>query len=80
MRDLSVQAASGGLSTTEQAYLDTEQSKLASALDSAIDQAKFGNTDLVSGTAARLLLCSQALMPRTAQISSSTHSLPILCP
>jgi flagellin len=51
MRDLSVQAASGGLSTTEQSYLDTEQSKLASALDSAIDQAKFGNTDLVSGTA-----------------------------
>jgi len=51
MRDLSVQAASGGLSSTEQSYLDTEQSKLASALDSAIDQAKFGNKDLVSGSA-----------------------------
>jgi flagellin len=46
-----VQAANGGLSSTEQSYLDTEHSKLASALDDAVNQAKFGNTDLVSGTA-----------------------------
>ena len=51
MRDLAVQAASGGLSSTEQSYLDTEHSKLASALDDAVNQAKFGNTDLVSATA-----------------------------
>jgi len=51
MRDLSVQAANGGLSSTEQGYLDTEQAKLAAALDDAVNKAKFGNTDLVSGTA-----------------------------
>ena len=37
MRDLSVQAASGGLSSTERGYLDTEHAKLASALDSAFE-------------------------------------------
>ena len=52
MRDLSVQAANGGLSSTEQGYLDTEHSKLATALDDAVNKAKFGGTDLVSGTAA----------------------------
>ena len=47
MRDLSVQAANGSLSTVEQGYLDTEQSKLAESLGVAIDQAKFNDTDLV---------------------------------
>jgi flagellin len=52
MRDLAVQASSDGITSTERGYLDTEQAKLASALDSAIDGAKFGNKDLVgsSGT------------------------------
>ena len=52
MRDLSVQAASGSLSSTERGYLDTEHSKLASALDTAINQAKFSNKDLAAYSAA----------------------------
>jgi flagellin len=51
MRDLSVQAANGALTSTERGYLDTEQSNLATALDAAINQAKFGSVDLVSSTA-----------------------------
>ena len=51
MRDLAVQGASGALSSTETSYLDTEQSKLADALDTVLNQAKFGNTDLITGSA-----------------------------
>ena len=51
MRDLSVQAANGSLSSTEQGYLDTEQSKLATTLGNVIDQVKFNDKDLVSDTA-----------------------------
>jgi flagellin len=51
MRDLSVQAANGSLSSTEQGYLDTEHSKLATTLGSVLDQAQFNETDLVSDTA-----------------------------
>jgi flagellin len=56
MRDLSVQAASGGLSATERGYLDTEHSKLATALDSALNQAKFNETDLIATSATTLTL------------------------
>ena len=48
MRDLSVQAANGSLSSTERGYLDAEHSKLATTLGSVIDQARFNNTDLVA--------------------------------
>jgi len=51
MRDLAVQGASGALHATEISYLDTEQSKLADALDTVLNQAKFGNTDLITGSA-----------------------------
>ena len=51
MRDLAVQAANGGLSSTEQGYLDTEHSKLATALGQAIDAAQFNGTDMISDTA-----------------------------
>ena len=40
MRDLSVQAANGSLTVTERGYLDTEQSNLATTLDSVLNQAK----------------------------------------
>ena len=56
MRDLSVQAASGGLSATERGFLDTEHSKLAAALDSALNQAKFNDTDLIATSATTLTL------------------------
>jgi len=51
MRDLSVQAANGSLSSTERGYLDAEQSKLATTLGSVIDQSQFNGTDLVSDSA-----------------------------
>ena len=49
MRDLAVQAANDSLSSTERGYLDTEQSKLADALDDVVGAAKFGSTALLSG-------------------------------
>ena len=48
MRDLAVQASSGGLSSTEKGYLDTEHTKLAASLNDAIDQAQFGSQDLIA--------------------------------
>ena len=51
MRDLAVQASNGSLSSAERGYLDTELNKLSTALDDAIDIAKFNNTDLVSNSA-----------------------------
>jgi flagellin len=52
MRDLSVQAANGSLSSTERGYLDAEQSKLATTLGTVIDQSQFNGTDLVSDSSA----------------------------
>ena len=51
MRDLAVQASNGSLSSTEQGYLDTEHSKLATALDSVLKQAKFDDMTLIDSTA-----------------------------
>ena len=50
MRDLAVQAANDSLSTTERGYLQTEQGKLADALDDVSGAAKFGSTALLSGS------------------------------
>jgi flagellin len=55
MRDLAVQGANGGLSTTEQGFLDTEHSKLADALGQAIDEAKFNESDLIDDSSATTL-------------------------
>ena len=52
MRDLSVQAANGSLSSTERGYLDAEHSKLATTLGTVIDQSQFNGTDLVSDASA----------------------------
>lgn len=51
MRDLSVQASNDSLGTNERSYIDTEQSKLATALDESISQAKFNSTALFGTTA-----------------------------
>ena len=51
MRDLSVQASNGSLSSTERGYLDAEHSKLATTLDSVLDQAKFDDVDLIGSSA-----------------------------
>ena len=47
MRDLSVQASNDTPSSTERGYLETEHTKLATALDGALNQAKFNDTDLI---------------------------------
>lgn len=47
MRDLSVQASNDSLTSTERGYLETEHAKLATALDSALNQAKFNESDLI---------------------------------
>jgi flagellin len=60
MRDLAVQAANGSLSTTERNYLDSEQGKLATALDNVMNQAKFGNVDLATGSEVTVVLQSGA--------------------
>ena len=60
MRDLAVQAANGSLSTTERNYLDSEQGKLATALDNVMNQAKFGNVDLADGSGVSVVIQSGA--------------------
>ena len=55
MRDLSVQAANGSLTTVEQGYLDTEHQKLAETLGKVIDQSQFNGTDLVLDTAKKTI-------------------------
>ena len=52
MRDLAVQASNGSLTTTERTFLDNEHTKLASAMNSVIDQAKFANKDLIDDSSA----------------------------
>jgi flagellin len=52
MRDLSVQAANGSLSSTERGYLDAEHAKLATTLGAVIDLAKFNEFDLVNDSGA----------------------------
>ena len=47
MRDLAVQAATGSMTSTERDFLDAEHAKLATAIDSVMNRAKFANKDLV---------------------------------
>ena len=69
MRDLSVQAANGSLGDTERGYLDTEQSKLATALDDAINKAKFNTTDLIDSDGTSFTIQSGANAGETTSIS-----------
>jgi flagellin len=71
MRDLAVQAANGSLSTTEQGYLDTEQEKLATAIDAAIDSAKFNGTDLIDADGQSFTLQSGAASGDSATVTTS---------
>ena len=68
MRDLSVQASNGSLSSTERGYLDTEHSKLATALDSALNAAKFNGVDLIGSTSSDLTIQSGANAGDTTSI------------
>jgi flagellin len=69
-----VQAASGGLSATERGYLDTEQSKLAAALDSTLNQAKFNETDLIATSATTLTLQTGADTSDTTDLTLTALS------
>ena len=85
MRDLAVQASNGSLGSTEQGYLDTEHSKLATTLGAVIDQAKFNDQDLVDDTSAKpitlqsgsdagdTMALSFAAMTETSLDVSDTH-------
>ena len=74
MRDLAVQAANGSLSTTERNYLDSEQAKLATALDSVINQATFNGTDLVDADGQSFTLQSGATASDTTSITASVQT------
>ena len=77
MRDMAVQAANGSLSSTEKGYLETEQNLLVTALNDAMNQAKFSSTDLVSDTSAgavSVTIQSGAGTGDTVSISLSTAS------
>lgn len=50
MRDLAVQAANASVGSTERGYLDNEQSKLATSLDSVLSAANFNGTQLIHAT------------------------------
>lgn len=60
MRDLAVQASNDSLSADERGYLDSEHSNLASAIDSALGQAKFNGVDLVDTDGTSLVIQSGA--------------------
>ena len=77
MRDLAVQASNDSLSSTERGYLDTEHSKLATALDAALDQAKFDHVDLIDqdGTSLVLQTGADASDETTISINGLTDSV-----
>ena len=73
MRDLAVQAATGSLTTTERDFLDAEHSKLADAIDSVMNQAKFANKDLaVADTETTAVIHAGAEAGDTVTITLST--------
>ena len=73
MRDLAVQAATGSLTTTERDFLDAEHSKLADAIDSVMNQAKFANKDLaVTDTNTSVVIHSGAEASDTITVTLST--------
>ena len=74
MRDLAVQAANESLTSTERAYLDSEQAKLVTALDSVMDQAKFGNVDLATGSTVNVTIHSGAEAADTITLAMTTSS------
>ena len=69
MRDLAVQASNGSLTSTERAFLETEHSKLATALDSALGQAKFNERDLIDADGTTLTIHSGADASDTTSVS-----------
>lgn len=69
MRDLAVQASNGSLTSTERGFLETEHSRLATALDSALGLAKFNETDLVDSDGTTMTIQSGADAGDTTNIT-----------
>jgi flagellin len=75
MRDLAVQAATGSMTSTERDFLDAEHAKLATAIDSVMNQAKFANKDLVAAdTNTTVVLHSGAEASDTITVTLSTSN------
>ena len=77
MRDLAVQAATGSMTSTERDFLDAEHAKLATAIDSVMNQAKFANKDLVAAntnTTAVIHSGAEASDTITVTLSTSNNS------
>jgi len=68
MRDLAVQGYNGSLSSTELGYLETEHAKLATALDGALNQAKFDGIDLIDGSGKTVTIQSGANAGETTAV------------
>ena len=78
MRDLSVQAANGSLTVTERGYLDTEQSNLATTLDSVLNQAKFSNKDLIGTSSTSIVVHSGSDAGDTTTVTIDALSANLL--
>ena len=77
MRDMAVQAANGSLSTTEQGYLETEQTALQSALTDALEQATFGSTALITAEDTSGTSLSTSIVIQTGANTGDRVSLTI---
>ena len=78
MRDLAVQAANDTLSSDERGYLETEHSNLATALDGALDSAKFNHVDLIDLDGTSLVIQSGADSGDEVTVSTNKLSDSIL--
>ena len=76
MRDLAVQSSNGALTTTERTYLDSEATKLATAINSVMNQAVFGNVDMVktSNTSTTVIIHSGADASDTIEVTLSDNT------
>jgi flagellin len=76
MRDLAVQASNGALTTTERDYLDGEADKLESAINSVMNQAVFGNVDMVktTNTSTTVVIHSGADASDTIEVTLSDNT------
>ena len=75
MRDLAVQAANDSISSTERGYLDSEQETLATALNNVINQAKFGDVDLVDADGETFTIHSGANASETISVVASNTNV-----
>ena len=76
MRDLAVQASSGGLTSTEQTYLQSEITTLTSAITGALGQAKFGDMAMVSADGAKAVsIQSGTVSGETIAVTLSSQAI-----